>query len=145
MNRPLVLAVAGLTLATLPLAAQDSFPPRAPSPTRLAPVRFPPFTESTLPNGMTLLVVENHSQPMLSVSLSFRAGSTRDPAGKEGLAELTAQILTKGSTKHTGDQLAALIEGVGAASPRRPERISSPSPPTSSPITRTWPSPSWAR
>ncbi|HYK10527.1 MAG TPA: pitrilysin family protein [Gemmatimonadales bacterium] len=116
MNRRAgVLALATVTFASLPAAAQtpDSFPPHAPSPTTLGPVRFPPFTESTLPNGMTLLVVENHSQPMLSVSLSFKAGSTRDPAGKEGLAELTAQILTKGSAKHTGDQISALIEGVG--------------------------------
>ncbi|HEX4632415.1 MAG TPA: insulinase family protein [Gemmatimonadales bacterium] len=114
-GRPLLLAVACLTLASLPLAAQsgDSFPPHPPAPANLGKVRFPPFTESTLPNGMTLLVVENHSQPMLSVSLSFKAGSTRDPSGKEGLAELTAQILTKGSAQHTGNQIAALIEGVG--------------------------------
>jgi len=115
-RRLLFLALTGggaALAATLPLAAQDSFPPHAPPPATLAPVRFPPFVESTLPNGMTLLVVENHAQPMLSVTLSFKAGSTRDPAGKEGLAELTAQILTKGSTAHTGDQIAALIEGVG--------------------------------
>jgi zinc protease len=115
-RRLLFLALTGggaALAATLPLAAQDSFPPHAPPPATLAPVRFPPFVESTLPNGMTLLVVENHTQPMLSVTLSFKAGSTRDPAGKEGLAELTAQILTKGSTAHTGDQIAALIEGVG--------------------------------
>ncbi len=99
-------ATASLAVAQTP----DSFPPHAPSPATLAPVRFPPFTETTLPNGMTLLVVENHSQPMLSLSLSFRAGSIHDPVGKEGLAELTAQILTKGSAKHTGDQIAAMIE-----------------------------------
>lgn len=114
-RRALVLALAAVAV-TAPLAAAqtpDSFPPHAPAPTTLGPVRFPPFTETTLPNGMTLLVVENHSQPMLSLSLSFRAGSIHDPVGKEGLAELTAQILTKGSAKHTGDQIAAMIEGVG--------------------------------
>ncbi|HKR56511.1 MAG TPA: insulinase family protein [Gemmatimonadales bacterium] len=114
-RRALVLALAAVAVPSSLVSAQtpDSFPPHAPSPATLAPVRFPPFTETTLPNGMTLLVVENHSQPMLSLSLSFRAGSIHDPAGKEGLAELTAQILTKGSAKHTGDQIAAMIEGVG--------------------------------
>lgn len=114
-RRAVVLVVTAVTFASRPAAAQtpDSFPPHAPPPTTLGPVRFPPFTETTLPNGMTLLVVENHSQPMLSLSLSFRAGSIHDPVGKEGLAELTAQILTKGSVKHTGDQIAAMIEGVG--------------------------------
>ena len=114
-RRLLPLAAASLTLAALPLAAQDSFPPHAPPPAALGPVHFPPFVETRLPNGMTLLVVENHSQPMLSVTLSFRAGSSYDPAGQEGLAELTAQILTKGSTTHSGDQIAAMIEGVGGS------------------------------
>lgn len=116
MNRRAFVFALAASAATSSLAVAqtpDSFPPHAPSPATLAPVRFPPFTETTLPNGMTLLVVENHSQPMLSLSLSFRAGSIHDPVGKEGLAELTAQILTKGSAKHTGDQIAAMIEGVG--------------------------------
>src|SRR5690242_15282668 len=114
-RRALVFALAASAAISSLAVAQtpESFPPHAPSPATLAPVRFPPFTETTLPNGMTLLVVENHSQPMLSLSLSFRAGSIHDPVGKEGLAELTAQILTKGSAKHTGDQIAAMIEGVG--------------------------------
>ena len=113
-----LLAAGGLALGGLPLRAQttpDSFPPHAPAPAPLGPVQFPPFTESVLPNGMTLLVVSNHAQPMLSVNLFFKAGATLDPAGKEGVAELLAQILTKGSAKHTGDQIAATIEGVGGS------------------------------
>ena len=97
------------------LAAQDSFPTRPPAPTRLAPVRFPPFQESLLPNGMTLLVVENHEQPVVSVNLNFRAGALYDPAGKEGTAELVAQLLTKGTPTRTADQIAAAIEGVGGS------------------------------
>lgn len=103
-------------LATVPgtrLAAQDSFPPTPPPPTPLAPVRFPPFQETLLPNGMTLLVVENHEQPVISVNLNFRAGALYDPAGKEGTSELVAQLLTKGTPTRTADQIAAAIEGVG--------------------------------
>jgi zinc protease len=95
------------------LSAQDSFPTRPPAPTPLAPVRFPPFQEVMLPGGMTLLVVENHEQPVVSVNLSFRAGSLYDPPGKEGTAELVAQLLTKGTPTRTADQIAAEIEGVG--------------------------------
>jgi len=108
-----VLVLSAAALASAPLAAQDSFPPHAPPPAPLAPVRFPPFVETRLSNGLTLLVVENHAQPMLSASLSFRAGSYHDPAGKEGLAELAAQIVTKGAGDRTADQIAAAIEGVG--------------------------------
>jgi zinc protease len=97
------------------LSAQDSFPPKPPPPGPLAPVRFPPFQQVMLPNGMTLLLVENHEQPVLSVNLSFPAGSIYDPAGKEGTAELVATLLTKGTPTRTADQLAATIEGVGGS------------------------------
>jgi zinc protease len=64
---------------------------------------------------MTLLLVENHEQPSLTVSLSFRAGSAYDPAGKEGLSELVAELLTKGTPTRDAEQIAATIEGVGGS------------------------------
>jgi zinc protease len=110
------LAVLLSAYPAIPLSAQaDSFPAKPPAPTPLAPVRFPPFREVALPNGMTLLVVENHEQPVISVNLSFRAGSIYDPPGKDGTAELVAQILTKGTPTRTADQIAAQIEGVGGS------------------------------
>src|SRR5213083_3418790 len=95
------------------LAAQESFPTRPPAPARLRPVQFPPFREVALPNGMTLLLVENHEQPTLSLSLSFRAGTYYDPPGKEGLSAMVAELLTKGTPTRDAEQLAAEIEGVG--------------------------------
>jgi zinc protease len=109
------LAVVSTALPACRLAAQDSFPSTPPAPTPLAPVRFPPFQEVTLPGGMTLLVVENHEQPVVSVNLSFRAGGYFDATGKEGTAELVAQLLTKGTPTRTADQIAAAIEGVGGS------------------------------
>ncbi|PYO87815.1 MAG: hypothetical protein DMD66_09435 [Gemmatimonadetes bacterium] len=64
---------------------------------------------------MTLLLVENHEQPTLSVSLSFRAGSAYDPAGKEGVAAIVAELLTKGTPTQNAEQIAAAIEGVGGS------------------------------
>jgi zinc protease len=97
------------------LTAQDSFPSTPPAPTPLAPVRFPPFQQAVLPNGMNLLLVENHEQPVVSATLSFRAGAIFDKNGKEGTAELVAQLLTKGTPTHTADELSAAIEGVGGS------------------------------
>src|SRR5213594_1420563 len=97
------------------LAAQESFPTRPPAPARLRPVQFPPFQDVALPNGMTLLLIENHEQPSLSASLSFRAGSASDPAGKEGLSAMVAELLTKGTPNRSADQIAAAIEGVGGS------------------------------
>ena len=106
------------TLSNIPtfqLSAQEPFPTRPPAPVRLRPVQFPPFREVALPNGMTLLLVENHEQPTLSVSLSFRAGSAYDPAGKEGVAAIVAELLTKGTPTQNAEQIAAAIEGVGGS------------------------------
>ena len=98
-----------------PLAAQTPFPTRPPTAAPLRPAQFPPFQEAALPNGMTLLLVENHEQPSLSVTLSFRAGSAYDPAGKEGLSAIVAELLTKGTPTRGADQIAATIEGVGGS------------------------------
>jgi len=102
-------------IPTFQLSAQEPFPSHAPAPTRLRPVRFPPFREVALPNGMALLLVENHEQPTLSMSLSFRAGTAYDPPGKEGVAALVAELLTKGTPTRTAEQIAAEIEGVGGS------------------------------
>ena len=97
------------------LSAQDSVPARPPAAERLRPVRFPPFQQVALPNGMTLLLVENHEQPTLSLSLSFRAGSVNDPPGKEGVASFVSELLTKGTPTRNAEQIAETIEGVGGS------------------------------
>jgi zinc protease len=78
-------------------------------------MQFPPFQETRLANGLQLILVENHELPIVSFSLAFPAGSRYDPPGKEGLAELTAELLTKGTPSRTADQIAAAIEGVGGS------------------------------
>jgi predicted Zn-dependent peptidase len=105
----LTLMVAG------PLTAQTPFPARPPAAAPLRPAQFPPFQEAALPNGMTLLLIENHEQPSLSVTLSFRAGTAYDPAGKEGLSAIVAELLTKGTPTRSAEQIAATIEGVGGS------------------------------
>lgn len=97
------------------LSAQDSVPAQPPAPAPLRPAQFPPFRQVALPNGMTLVVVENHEQPSLSISISFRAGNAFDPAGKEGLAAMVAELLTKGTPTQGAEQIAATIEGVGGS------------------------------
>ena len=102
-----------LLLLSMVLAVQEPYPTHPPTAAPLRPVQFPPFREVALPNGLTLLLVEHHEQPTLSVSLSFRAGSAYDPAGKEGVAALVAELVTKGTPTRTAEQIAAAIEGVG--------------------------------
>jgi zinc protease len=114
--RPVFCAAAGIALAVGPLTAwAQAFPPTAPTPAPITPAVFPPFQEATLPNGMRLLVVQSKKQPVVALSLSFAAGSAFDPAGKSGLADMVAGLLTKGAGKRSADEVAADIEGAGGS------------------------------
>lgn len=50
----------------------------------------------SLPNGARVLFVENHTIPIIDLSVDFDAGSRRDPAGKSGVAALTNAMLARG-------------------------------------------------
>ncbi|HLB54451.1 MAG TPA: pitrilysin family protein [Gemmatimonadales bacterium] len=94
------------------LVAQE-YPKTPPPPGPLVAAPFPPFRETVLPNGLRLLVVESRKQPIVSLSLNFPAGSISDPAGKEGLADMVAGLLTKGAGNRTAEEVAEAIEGAG--------------------------------
>ncbi|HJR35642.1 MAG TPA: pitrilysin family protein, partial [Gemmatimonadales bacterium] len=108
-------AAALLTLAGAAQLPAQEYPKTPPAPGPLTPAPFPPFRETVLPNGLRLLVVESHKQPVVSISLSFPAGSSVDPAGKEGLASMVAGLLTKGAGTRTADQISDAIEGAGGS------------------------------
>lgn len=42
-------------------------------------------------------LVEDHSNPMIAVSIAFLGGAALDPSGKEGLARMTASVLDEGA------------------------------------------------
>ena len=68
-----------------------------------------------LPNGMVLLVAERPAIPIVVVRLYLRAGSVYDPADAGGLANLTADMLTRGTARRTGPELDQAIEFVGGS------------------------------
>jgi predicted Zn-dependent peptidase len=108
---PAVVLAAATVLSSS--AAQAQYPTTPPPAGPIRPTQLPPIRETTLPNGVQLLVVESHKLPVLSVNLAFRAGDFSNPAGKEGLAGMTASLLTKGGGTRTAEQVSEAIEGVG--------------------------------
>jgi zinc protease len=68
-----------------------------------------------LPNGVVLLVAERPVIPIVVVQLYLRAGSVYDPPDAGGLANLTADMLTRGTAKRTGPDLDRAIEFVGGS------------------------------
>ena len=107
----LALALIALTITS---SVNAQFPTEPPPPGELRPLEFPDFREATLDNGLRLIVVENNRLPIVSISLNLHAGSRYDPPGREGLADMVAELLTKGTEARTAEQIAEEIESVGA-------------------------------
>ncbi len=65
-------------------------------------------------NGITLLILERPSLPIVSVEALIRAGSLYDPNDRAGLANLTASLLDEGTRKRTATQIAEGVDFIGA-------------------------------
>jgi predicted Zn-dependent peptidase len=75
--------------------------------------RLPPAKKMRLANGLTVILMEQHEVPIVSLKALVRAGGVMDPAGREGLAAVTAELLRRGTARRTADQIAAEIDFVG--------------------------------
>ena len=78
-----------------------------------ADIQLPPVTRVTLENGLRVVVAELHEVPLVEFYTMVGAGAAQDPAGKEGLASLTADALTRGSGKLTAEAFARAVESLG--------------------------------
>ena len=67
-----------------------------------------------LPNGVVLIVQENHANATVAFSASLKAGHSYDPAGKASLAELTADLLDHGTTTRSSNAIARELEGAAS-------------------------------
>lgn len=72
------------------------------------------FTRHVLSNGTVVLVSEQRAVPMVVVQALVEAGSRRDPRGQEGLAALTADLLTEGAGKRDAAEIGRELDFLGA-------------------------------
>ncbi len=70
---------------------------------------------SVLENGMILLTSEQRALPMVSIELLIDAGSRYDAPNQEGLANLTARLLTYGTQRRTALQISDTLDFIGAS------------------------------
>jgi predicted Zn-dependent peptidase len=77
-------------------------------------LNLPEIHKRTLSNGLPVWVVEAHEVPIGQVNLLLTAGAGDDPAGKFGVASLTAAMLDEGAGKRTALQIADDVEYLGA-------------------------------
>jgi zinc protease len=87
--------------------------PPAAGPSRALSLPVP--KEFKLPNGLTILLVEQHSLPIVSANMIVLSGSERNDPGQPGLASFTAEMLDEGTVNRSALQIAADCDQIGAS------------------------------
>jgi zinc protease len=100
-----------------------------PATARRQPLRRSPYQDTTaakplslqqtqkvqLPNGVTLLLMENHRLPIVVAAASLKWVRRHEPAEKSGLAQLAGSLYEEGTPNRTGPQISETIEGLGGS------------------------------
>ncbi|MBP7865604.1 MAG: insulinase family protein [Acidobacteria bacterium] len=78
------------------------------------PFRFPAPERFRLANGLEVVLAERHKLPLVTLAVVIKSGSASDPAGRAGLADLTAALLAEGAGGKSSKDFAEALEGKGA-------------------------------
>ena len=108
--RALLFLFAALTLAAQPV--DRSKPPVTPA---VRAWKAPPVYETALPNGMTVVLVEDNRLPLVTMRLAFPCGNRRDPKNLPGVASAVADLLTHGTPERLYSQINETVERIGAS------------------------------
>jgi zinc protease len=112
----------GALLSPAAATAQDKSAPlstvqrlnRAPVNKDVLRVQLPRPGVEKLPNGLTLVLLEDHKLPTVAFTMWIRPGQLADPKDAPGLASFTAGMLREGTERRTSAQIAADVDQLGA-------------------------------
>jgi len=106
LSRPLAAAaLAGIVVCTaVQRSSAASRPPKF------------QYQISTLPNGLTVVLSEDHSTPIVHVNLSYHVGSKNERAGRTGFAHLFEHLMFKGSKNVQPEAHTSMLASVGGQS-----------------------------
>ena len=76
---------------------------------------IPRATETRLDNGLRVIVVEKRDLPIVTATVVASAGGGQDGKGKAGTAALAADLLTKGTSTRSAEQIAQQVESLGGS------------------------------
>mgnify|MGYP001429395745 CR=1 FL=1 len=65
-----------------------------------------PYEKYTLDNGLTVILHEDHSDPLVHVDVTYHVGSAREDVGKSGFAHFFEHMMFQGS-EHVADELSS--------------------------------------
>jgi predicted Zn-dependent peptidase len=77
-------------------------------------LKLPKAQETTLPNGLQIVLLENRKIPTFSMQLQVLSGGLSDPASQRGLAAVTASLLREGTAKRSNREIAEQTEMLGS-------------------------------
>jgi zinc protease len=117
MNRTNRFRLAVFTAMTLVagVAAAADFPTTPPAPGPAPRLNVPTPATQTLANGLQVISVNRAGLPLVTAQLVVRRGGEMDPPKLAGLADLTANLLSKGAAGKTAPQIAAAAEALGGS------------------------------
>jgi zinc protease len=116
--------VTALVLAAAPAGAQDAAPStsgmvlkgKAPVATDVLKVKLPKPQEADLPNGVHLIVLEDHRLPQIAFQIIVPgAGGYYDAPAVPGLASYTAQLMREGTETRNSQQISQELERMAAS------------------------------
>ena len=95
--------------------ASDAERVAPPSPAAPVAVSLPQPVEVRLANGLRVITVERRDLPLVTAALVATGGTATDPAARAGVANLSSDLLTKGTTTRSATEIARQIELLGAS------------------------------
>jgi zinc protease len=103
-----------------PAAKKEPFKNVAPVSKEVLKVKLPKPKEIQLENGLTVLILEDHRLPQISISMDLRGGGGLfDPADMKGLSVLSASLMREGTasmnSKQISEQVDLLAASIGAS------------------------------
>jgi len=105
----------GQARCTHNMSQTETFRSQAPAPLPPRPISIPTARETTLRNGLSLVIVEDSRLPLVSYRLAFPVGGAFDPPELPGLTDLLAGLLPEGTQSKTSKEIADEIARMGAS------------------------------
>src|SRR5581483_10630708 len=105
------LAAAFLAALLVAAAAPAQTPAASPAP---APLQIA-YTQFTLPDGLHVILHEDHSVPVVSVNVWYHVGSAREKPGRTGFAHLFEHLMFMGSGHVPPGEFDELLEAAGGS------------------------------
>ena len=93
---------------------EKNFLSQPPPPLAARSIKLPTTHEIVLPNGLTVVVVEDARLPLVSFRLALRTGDAHDPENLPGLMDMLTGLLTEGTESRTSREIADEVARIGA-------------------------------